>query len=383
MAILAALLGLVALTLAGIGIVWTFAAAIVLRRFFAWSAPVATAMTGVTILKPLHGTEPRLLDNLASFLTQSHAGEIQLLCGVHQADDPAVAVVAMLRRRFPDAVIDLIVDATRHGASGKISNLVNMEPHIRHPVVMQSDSDIAVGPEYVARLLAALDVPGVGVATCAYHGRGDAGIWSRFGAAGIDWQFLPGLIFGVVNQLANPCMGSTIAMRRDTLDRIGGFARFADVLADDHAIGAAVRALGLAVVMPRMLVAHAFDERSARALWRHELRWGVTVRDLALRSYLGMIVGFPLPLALLGALWWPVAGLFLAVAALGVRLFAAISAERAAGAQAAPLWVVPIRDIFGFAVYCASFFVRSVDWRGATLRLGPNGHIAAAPETSS
>ena len=256
-----------------------------------------------------------------------------------------------------------------------------MEPHIRHPVVMLSDSDIAVGPAYIAQVLAALDAPGVGIVTCAYHGRGDAGFWSRFGAAGIDWQFLLGLIFGVANKLASPCMGSTIAMRRETLARIGGFARFADVLADDYAIGAAVRGLGLSVVVPPMLVTHAFDERSARALWRHELRWGVTVRDLAFGSYLGLIVGFPLPIALFAALWWPVAGGFVAVAALCVRLFAAISAERTTGARAASPWVLPMRDIFGFAVYCASFFVRSVDWRGATLRIGQHGRIAAAPET--
>lgn len=381
MAYLATILGALALGLSVIGIGWTFAAAIVLRRFFAHPAPAGNATTGVTILKPLYGAEPRLLDNLASFLAQSHPGPLQLLCGVQRADDPAIRAIDALRRRFPDASIDLVIDATRHGSSGKISNLANLQPHIRHPVVMLSDSDIAVGRDYIAQVLAALDAPGVGIVTCAYAGRGDAGFWSCLGAAGIDWQFLPGLIFGVANRLANPCMGSTIAMRRETLGRIGGFARFADVLADDHAIGAAVLDLGLSVVVPSMLVGHAFDERSVRALWRHELRWGVTVRDLAFGSYLGLIVGFPLPLALLAALWWPLAGLVCAVAALCVRVFAAISAERAIGASAASLWMLPMRDIFGFAVYCASFCVRSVDWRGTTLRIGPDGHIAAAPET--
>jgi ceramide glucosyltransferase len=381
MALLAAILGILALLLSGVGIVWTFAAAIVLRRFFAHGAPVAASTIGVTILKPLHGKEPRFLDNLASFLAQSHAGPVQLLCGVQRSDDAAIAAITVLRRRYPDATIDLVIDSTRHGSSGKISNLANMAPHIRHPVVMLSDSDITVGRDYIGQVLAALEAPGVGIVTCAYSGRGDAGFWSRLGAAGIDWQFLPGLIFGVANNLAKPCMGSTIAMRRETLAAIGGFARFADVLADDYAIGAAVRELGLSVVVPPMLVTHAFDERSARSLWRHELRWGVTVRDLAFASYLGLIVGFPLPMALLAALWWPLAGLICAGIALGVRLFAAISAERVTGGRAASLWMLPMRDIFGFAVYCASFFVRSVDWRGATLRIGQHGRIAAAPET--
>ena len=381
MGYITAILGSLGLALAAIGSGWMLAATLVLRRFFARAAPASDATTGVTILKPLHGTEPRFLDNLASFLTQSHTGPVQLLCGVQRADDPAIGAIEALRRRYPQARIDLVIDSTRHGSSGKVSNLANMAPHIRHPVVMLSDSDIAVGPDYVSQVLAALDAPGVGIVTCAYHGRGDAGFWSRLGAAGIDWQFLLGLIFGVANRLAAPCMGSTIAMRRETLDRIGGFARFADVLADDYAIGAAVRDLGLSVVVPPLLVTHAFDERSAGALWRHELRWGVTVRDLGIAPYLGLIVTFPLPVALLATAWWPAAGITLAAIAFSVRLFAAISVERIAGARAAPLWVLPIRDIFGFAVYCASFFVRSVDWRGATLRIGPNGHIAAAPET--
>ncbi|MDF0487283.1 bacteriohopanetetrol glucosamine biosynthesis glycosyltransferase HpnI [Sphingomonas sp. H39-1-10] len=381
MGYITAIFGALALALAAIGIGWMLAATIVLRRFFARPAPTIDTTTGVTILKPLHGAEPRILDNLASFLAQSHTGPVQLLCGVQRADDPAIRAIDALRRRHPNATIDLVIDSTRHGSSGKISNLANMEGAIAHPVVMLSDSDIAVGRDYVRQVLAALDAPGVGIVTCAYHGRGDAGFWSRLGAGGIDWQFLLGLIFGVANRLAAPCMGSTIAMRRETLTRIGGFARFADVLADDYAIGAAVRGLGLSVVVPPLLVTHAFDERSARALWRHELRWGVTVRDLALAPYAGLIVTFPLPMALLAALWWPVAGMTLASCALAVRLFAVFSVNRVTRGRAAASWVLPIRDIFGFAVYCASFFVRSVDWRGATLRIGPNGHIAAAPET--
>nr|WP_256326041.1 bacteriohopanetetrol glucosamine biosynthesis glycosyltransferase HpnI [Sphingomonas sp. NFR15] len=381
MGYITAIFGALALALAAIGIGWMLAATIVLRRFFARPAPTIDTATGVTILKPLHGAEPRILDNLASFLAQSHAGPVQLLCGVQRADDPAIRAIDALRRRHPNATIDLVINSTRHGSSGKISNLANMEGAISHPVVMLSDSDIAVGRDYVRQVLAALDAPGVGIVTCAYHGRGDAGFWSRLGAGGIDWQFLLGLIFGVANRLAAPCMGSTIAMRRETLTRIGGFARFADVLADDYAIGAAVRGLGLSVVVPPLLVTHAFDERSARALWRHELRWGVTVRDLALAPYAGLIVTFPLPMALLAALWWPVAGMTLASCALAVRLFAVFSVNRVTRGRAAASWVLPIRDIFGFAVYCASFFVRSVDWRGATLRIEPHGRIAAAPET--
>jgi ceramide glucosyltransferase len=268
------------LLLSGAGALYMLGVAMVLHRYFARVAPAPVRSEAVTLLKPLYGAEPKLTANLATFLVQDHAGPVQLLCGVQRPDDPAIAAIESLRAAYPDADITLVRDPTFHGASGKISNLVNMDAHARHGIVILSDSDIAVAPDYLARILAALDRPGVGAVTCLYHGRGDAGFWSRVAAAGLSWQFLPGALFGVALRLAKPCMGSTIAMRRETLDAIGGFARFADVLADDHAIGAAVEALGLQVAVPPMLVTHASAEQGLGELWRHELRWGATVRGL-------------------------------------------------------------------------------------------------------
>lgn len=378
--ILGSALGWLAIVMAWCGIVYSIAAALAFRRFFAEPRPATRRSEAVTLLKPLYGAEPRLAENLATFLAQEHDGPIQLLCGVQRADDPAIAAVAALKAAHPDARIDLVVDATVHGASGKLSNLINMDRAARHPVVVLSDSDIAVAPDYLARLLDALDRPGVGVATCAYRGRGDAGVWSRLGAAGVSYQFMLGLVFGVSNRLATPCMGSTIALRRKTLDGIGGFARFADVLADDHAIGEAVRDLGLTLALPPMLVVHAFDETNLSALWRHELRWGATVRDVAFWPYLGMVVGLPLPVACLAALYWPAAGLLLAGLAVLARLVVVRSVDAAAGGRIAPFWMALAHDFLSFALYIASFFVRSVDWRGATLRMKTDGRISATEQ---
>lgn len=357
------------------------AAAIVLRSFFARSAGGAPRREAVTLLKPLHGDEPRLVDNLASFLDQYHGGPVQLLCGVQRADDPAIAAVEALRARHPDATIDLVVDPTVHGASGKISNLINMTVHAVHPIVILSDSDMIVAPDYLARILAALDVPGVGAVSCAFGGRGDAGFWSRLAAAGPSYQFLPGVVFAAATGLGRPCMGSTIALRRTTLDRIGGFAAFADILADDHAIGEAIHALGLRVAIPPMLVTHASVERGFGALWRHELRWGATVRGVVPAAYAGSIVGFPLPLALLGLPYWPAAGAVLATAALVVRLWIKRLVDRAAGVATAPAWLLPIRDCLSFAIFVASFFPRAVDWRGTRLGLDRGGRIVPGAES--
>lgn len=363
-----------------IGSAYMLAAAITLRGFFAPLTSAGRRTDGVTILKPLHGAEPRLVDNLASFLLQDHDGPIQLLCGVQRSDDPAIVAVGALRTRFPEAWIDLIVDPMPHGANGKIANLINLEPHIAHNVVVLSDSDMAVGRDYLSGLLTALDAPRTGAVTIAYNGRGDAGFWSRIAAAGLSWQFLPGVVFGAAHRLARPCMGSTIAMRRETLAAIGGFSAFADVLADDYAIGEAVAALGLEVTMPAMLVTHASMERNFRELWRHELRWGATVRDVVPVAYAMGVIAIPFPLALLAVPVHPLSGLALAGLALLARLSAAIVADRRGGARTAPLWLLPLRDCLTFTVFIASLAVRSVDWRGATLRMAQRGRISAEPE---
>lgn len=375
-----AALGWLAIVLAACGIGFLLTATRAFRRFFTAARPAPTRADAVTLLKPLYGAEPRLLENLSTFLAQRHDGPLQLVLGVQRADDPAIAVVTALKAAHPHAEIDLVIDATSHGASGKLSNLINMDRAARHPIVILSDSDIVVASDYIAQVLAALDAPGVGAVSCLYRGRGDAGLWSHMVAAGVSYQFLPGATFAVANRLATPCMGSTIALRRETLDAIGGFARFADVLADDYAIGEAVRALGLEVVVPPMRVTHACEESSGTAAWRHELRWAATVRDLTFWPYVGSVVGLPLPIAVLAALYWPAAGLILALAAIFARWVVVRSVDTAVGERVAPFGIALLHDFAAFAVYIASFFVRSVDWRGATLTMKQDGRIISATE---
>ena len=184
-------------------------------------------------------------------------------------------------------------------------------------------------------------------------------------------------------RLAKPCMGSTIAIRRETLDRIGGFARFAEVLADDYAIGAAIEALGLRVAVPPMLVTHASAETSLAELWRHEVRWGATVRDVVPAAYAGSLIGLPFPLALLTVPHWPAAGAIIALLAFAARCLVARAVDRVAGARTASLALLPLRDCLTFMVFIASFFVRSVDWRGSRLRIRRAGRIAAETESSA
>ncbi len=333
----------------------------------------------ITLLKPLHGAEPALLANLTSFVTQTHNGPLQIICGVQDAADPAIAAVNALRAAHPDADIALIVDPTRHGANAKISNLTNMVAHARHDVLILSDSDMAVAPDYIARIIAALDAPGVAAVTCLYHGRGDAGPWSRLAAMGISQHFLPSILLGTTLGLASPCMGSTIALHRETLAAMGGMAAFADLLADDYAMGAAIRAQGGGIALPDMLLTHGCVETSLAALAARELRANRTIARLDPAGFAGSIILHPLPLALLGAALtgWGMLSLTAIVAALGIRFVLALLVDRAAGGRTAPLAWVPARDLLSFVLFLGTYFGRSVDWRGAGFTVDAKGRLSA------
>ncbi len=381
--LIAAIFGWILLAMAVAGALYTLAAAAVFARFFGRRPPPSRRGEAVTLLKPLHGDEPRLVDNLATFLTLDHDGPVQLLLGVQRPDDPAIAVVETLRARYPAARIDLVIDPAPHGANGKIANLINMAPHAAHSVLVLSDSDIAVAPDYLSHVLTALDEPGVGAVTSAYVGRGDAGCWSRLGAAGIDWQLLPGVVFGVSAGLARPCMGSTIALRAGTLAAIGGFRAFADTLADDYAIGQAIGALRLRVEVPPMLVAHAGTDARFTGLWRHEVRWQATILGVEPVGYTAGVIAMPFPLALLAMLFHPLAGAAIALAALAARLILVTIIGHVTGSRPASRWLLAMRDCLTFAEFVASFFVRSVDWRGSNLKMERDGQISAGSENSA
>ncbi len=365
-------------TLATAGIGSTVHAAIVVARLRRQPAPLGIAEP-VTLLKPLYGAEPRLADNLASFLDQDWDAPIQMVAGVQRADDPALASVPAARTAMRDVTI--VRDAAIHGANAKVVNLINMLPAAEHDLLVLSDSDMAVPCHYLAAIGGALREPGVGAVTCLYRGRGDAGRWSVMAAAAISYHFLPSVILGLRLDLANPCMGSTIALRRDTLAAIGGFAALRDTLADDYAIGAGVRALGRRVAVPPLILTHGCAEDGFAALWRHERRWAATVRLIDPLGHLGSLVTYPFPIALLLTIIAPMAGLGLLAVSLLSRLYLKRSVDRATGAVSAPAWMLPIRDCLSLAVFVASFATRSIDWRGQALRMVGGGRIATDTES--
>lgn len=340
---------------------------------------------GVSLLKPLYGEEPFLERNLASFCAQDYAGPLEVLFGVSDPDDPAVIIVARLRAAYPDRDLRLVVDGRRWGSNGKVSNLVNLAERARHPVLILADSDMLVGSDYLDRVVTALDDPNVGAVTCLYRGIAMPGVWSRLAVQWIDHHFLPSVAVGLALGLARPCFGSTIALRRDTLERIGGFMAFRDRLADDYAVGEAVRALGLTVAVPRDLVlAHTCTAASFGALMRQELRWCRTIRALDPAGFLGSAVTHPIPWATLAAFasgfGAPAMGMLgVAVAS---RLLLQLFVARRLGTGTKSLILGPVRDYAAFLVFVLSFWPGSIDWRGHRFALHTDGSISSTPQAS-
>jgi ceramide glucosyltransferase len=373
-----------ALLIAVVGCGYLIAATILVGRFARAPMPSSAAAPAVTMLKPLHGDEPGLFDNLMSFAQQRYAGAVQIVCGVTDTHDPAVATVERLRGASTASAIELVVDPTIHGANRKVANLINMASRIRHEIVIVCDSDIRVDADYLARVIAALQKPGVGAVTCLYHGFATAGPWSQLSALAINAHFLPSVVLGLGSGLAQPCFGSNIALKRSTLDEIGGFAALADRLDDDYAIGAAVRQRGQAVAIPPFTVAHLCSEPTLRELWRHELRWARTIRSIAPLGHAGSVVMHPLPWALAALVLAPWSGLLVSatsmtLAAVLCRMALLRQVALAFGLPSQPYWLLPVRDLVSFAVFVASFLGRNVSWKGQHYRLF-QGKIAGVSE---
>lgn len=364
---------------AGLGCLYLLIAAIVVLRHRVQAEKADAADIPVTILKPLHGDEPDLLRRLSSFCRQDYAGPMQIVFGVQRADDPAIAVVERLRVLFPDKDLALKIDAREHGHNRKVSNLINMSALARYETLILADSDIEVTPDYLTSVVAALRRPGVGAVTCLYHGTPGRGIGTKLSQLAINAHFLPNVMLAVNLRLAKPCFGSTIALNPEALAAIGGLAAFADVLADDYAIGEAVQAAGYEIALTPFSVGHACNQASIKEAWLHDLRVARTIKTIDPLGYVGSLVTNPLPLALIGAALGSVDALAVAGLAISCRVALALCVVRTFKLDHQPYWLLPLRDLAFFAIYFAGLSGRGVSWRGHRYRVHRDGKLMQKP----
>jgi len=347
-------------------------------RFVRRPATTPQGRASITVLKPLHGDEPDLYENLASFCAQTYAGPVRLILGVQDPADPALTAAERLKRDYADRDIAVVIDPTPHGTNRKLGNLINMFAQARGEIVVISDSDVRLSPHDLDQIVAALEAPGVGLIHCLYRGRPTASVWSRLAAMDVNTRFAPSVLVGEALG-ANPCLGPTMALRAETLAAIGGLEHLADFLADDFELGRAVRVLGLRIACPPMVIDHVFPERSAGEMLAHELRWARTIRLVQPAGYLGSVVVHFTPLALIGAALNGFSGWSVAVlAALVVfRQLQAYLLARLMKADRGLLWLLPVRDLLSLGVFIAAIFGDRVEWRGNRLRVQRDGVITA------
>ena len=331
----------------------------------------------VTILKPLCGAELELERSLRSFVEQDYP-EFQIVFGVQDETDPALAVARRISEAYPLRDIDIVIDTREWGTNRKVSNLVNMMSAARHDRLVLADSDILVRPDYLERVTAPLADPNVGLVTCLYRGKATAARWSRLSALFIDDWFMPSVLVARLLGMRDYAAGATLALRRGDLARIGGFAALADHLADDHLLGQHIRALGQSIVLSDVVVETTVDEPSLASVLRHEIRWMRTIRLLAPASYSFLFVSCTLPSALLGVILTcaqPVSVVLLAVTIIADVTAHGIQNRRAGRAVWEGLWLWPLREFLTLHDWLNGLFNRSIRWRGQAYRVDSDGSL--------
>jgi ceramide glucosyltransferase len=371
---------LVTTVLAVAGMGYFLAALIAAYLFLAQRHTAASSFApGISILKSLKGLDPGMIDAFRSHCRQNYAGEFELLFGVSSMDDPAVAAVEQLQREFPERSIRLVECPLRLGTNGKVSTLVQLAPLARHEFLLVNDSDITVSPRYLERVMAhfapeasplhARKAP-VGLVTALYRGRAHGTLPSRMEALGIACDFQPSVLLARwLEGGLRYGLGSTLAVSREALDSIGGFAAIVDHLADDYELGARVYKAGYRVA----LCSEAVETNVPAYTWRgfvdHQLRWFRTVRDARPGGYVGLIFTHGLPWALLNVVASGLSPLSLWILAMSfflrITLAMTVGARVLADHEVLPnLWLLPLRDMVAMGLWVAGFAGNTIVWRG-------------------
>lgn len=381
------------LALAGMG--YYFAAIVAARVFIASRrAPLAAFAPGVSILKSLKGLDPGMLDAFRSHCRQDYTGQYELLFGVSSLEEPAVEAVQQLQSEFPDCAIRLIECPERLGANGKVSTLAQLVPHAQHEFLLVNDSDITVGQHYLTRVMAhfAPEEPrpyhqpskAVGLVTALYRGRAHGTLGSRLESLGIATDFMPSVL--VARMLEGGLrygLGSTLAVSREALGKIGGFWAIADHLADDYELGERIFKTGYRIALSAEIVETSVPAYDWRGFCDHQLRWLRTVRDARPGGYAGLLFtqGFVLALLNVIASGFSPVSLWLLALSFFLRLSLALTvgAEVLGDHQVLPgLWLLPVRDVVAACLWIGGFASNTIVWRGQRFQVR-QGKLHQAP----
>lgn len=342
------------------------------RARIRYARPPAPFTPPVSILKPVRGLDEGFEEAIAGHAKLDYP-DYELLFGVHDPADPAAPVIEKLIRENPEKRIRLIVCRTE-AANGKVGVLIDLVREARHGIVLVADSDIGVPPDYLRRVVAPLEDPSTGVVTCLYRARSTslAGQWEAFGIA---TDFIPSTLVAPLVGIREFGLGSTLCFRRADLEAAGGFEAIKDHIADDYQLARRITALGRRAVFSEVVVETTLSDPDWSAVWRHQVRWARTIRVSRGDGYAGLPVTHAgvWALAAIAAGQWP-----LAVPLLAARITMGVAGgwwvlRHAPALYLAPL--IPLWDLWAFAVWAAGYMGRTVEWRGGRKRLLADGRM--------
>jgi ceramide glucosyltransferase len=337
-----------------------------------------TFLPPVSVLKPIRGADEKTEACLRSFFSLDYP-EFELVFALHEEDDPALDIITRLKTEFPDVPTTTVFRPSPIGLNAKVCNIHNGLTLARHEIVAVSDADILVEPDYLKAVVAPLENPEVGVVTCLYRGIPGEKVTSVFESLGLGGDFVLGALVARMTEGLSFAFGSTLAFRRTTLDAIGGIERIAEYLGDDYMIGNFAKKAGYEVALAPFLVETTVPEYTWAGYFSHQLRWARNIKTLRFGGYLGLLFTFSTvwALALVGFFPTHRGAFFAALAALIFRFAAAIAGATVledAGLRRNLLWL-PLRDLTAFGVWLWSFLGNTVEWRGTTFTIEPDGKI--------
>lgn len=341
------------------------------QRLLASDLP-ATVLPFISILKPIYGHDPDFYEAIRSHAIQDYP-HFEILFGSRDYDQAAIADIVRLGAEFPERSIRLM-HVSRDANNGKVGVLAELAKVARGSILLVNDSDIFVEQGYLRNVVAPLEDSRVGVVTCLYRARAESGP-SRWEAIGLETEFMPSVLVARLIGESGFALGSTMVFRAEQIRQIGGFEAVEDYIADDYQLGARVASLGYKVALAKTVVETDLGGERWGDVWRHQLRWSRTIRVSRPGGYFGYVVTHATLWALvaLAAGAWRTALAVVAVRmAAGVLTSAAVLGERRILSD---FWLIPARDLWGFAVWVGGLFGDTVQWRDKTLRLSRDGKI--------
>jgi ceramide glucosyltransferase len=345
-------------------------------------AAAVTSLPPVSLLKPVHGFEARLVDNIESFFRQDYP-DYEILFAADEADDAALGVIREIAARYPKIRSRILVTGHPPWPNPPSYSFAKMAEVAAHEILVTSDSDVEVSPNYLREVVPPMLDPKTGMLTCLYRGKNAGGFWSGLDAMGMSVEMSAGVLAANLLDGMKFGLGPTIVVRKDSVEKIGGYSVLGDYFSNDFVIGNLIQKAGYRVVLSRHVIDHVVPPMTLRRMWERQVRWAKGTRYSRPKGHFGTGLVFAMPYGILGLIaaaglgWWQIGTGLLGVAILN-RLIEAVvvgwGVVRDPVARRAP-WLYPIRDLLGFCVWTASYLSKKAVWRDSRYELVGGGRI--------